>query len=1524
MGTHKQTFENGLNQDINKTFQPPGTYRDLHNGMLISHDGNHFTIESALGNTLSFSIPPRYSANCDFSTTPPTIVYDSLPMPIGFISLVDLNADTLVADKKIVVFSTNSQGNPEANPAQSGGYGEIGVVTINDANVATYTPIYNHASLNFTQYRKIRGLGYPENEKIERVYWTDNFNNGRVLNIKDSYFINMPAPFSTIQNGVQYMVIGGIVLYNGTYYGSGLPNGNVFTYDSANPAPTVIDGNPILNEYILYQSLDFVPGKYLANINFIRFLTGGTLTGGAKQYFYRLGFSNQGYYSAWSPGSYPINVGLKSPGTYYNTVGCGVITANSQKGILLEIDNIDTVFDTIEVACASYDSDKDVITNIQSVFRGTITGSTMQISHYGTEDIADWTVADISTFTASIDRFKDLTTSKNYLLIGNIKERPELTIDTSSVTIGNRFYYLPADNYGNRFSKDNTHDGIGGHGIFPNGGVLNESAGQIGSPQQAQLYQNNDYGVASMSGGYVYGNCTNELQVDGNYVVQGGAGDAIIYNGTTYNSGEVFTVVNGVFDYTVQGNAIVQACIVLNQYNEIISSVTVPKQKIIPILNDFWDYKGGATTQYLRQYMSGETYRFALVFFDKKGNPFFARWIGDHQLPDIETKGGLLKPYLFNNNSTCQSDPEFNMAKFSYRLNGILINGVTIPQSLLSEVSGFSIMRAPRDKQRYAQGLLWQTVSDLDTDANQSYIKPLGGNIISTDWYYSQYILGNGKSNGIVDKIFTFYAPDAVFGDKETNSINPLGSSLELACGLDALGNSAYYVNTGGSSMSPDSQTVKGSLAGYNFAGGIGSKNYLIGNNGYWKSSGIKTTPIQTWVLMKSDDVVSGIHPPSYAFFNGRTAITSSSLGGDYISWDSSSNVLIKTEDDLYLPYSSPQAIYGSGTIKKFTGNAAADLVGSTMKGLCNLYVQKTSLYGGQTPSAIANTPFISTGHYQDLTNIDFSKVPQNSNGDYVFNNIDVFGGDTFLNIVDYCRLFPDQNSHTYGMGSLGKKDAYGAWCYFPCETTLNIALREGNSVTKNFVLPFSGTGIGNASTSVPENLYTNKAYPSEGTQFVYPALPVNFTNASFFAYRVRWAGAKISGEIIDSFRQFLTNNYRDLNGERGQINNLETKDNKVFFWQDNAVGYLPIQERVATSGLEGQDVQLGIGGVVDRFDEINSYFGNQHQNSLCQTEKGFIWFDMQRRALLTMSAGAEIGEISAAKGLQSFFNTVFETQLSNNPIKNTDTPLMGIGITSVFDPKFKMTYITFKNFDASNNKMDFTVGYSHQRECIVGFYDFCPAISHSFNDFVFAANEANSNIKSIQDSTSYSVGNVIFSNNALYVCTNPITTSSPVQFWQLPEYGYITPTPTNPPPANPLFWTKIYASNEVYLSNYGDMAKFFGLVYPLIFEAIINPQTNDAFTVDTLEVKGTNVNSNRVDYSNDNDSATDYLPNRNYRFWDGKWFNNVAVGKMLGRLTDTYLSARFTKNNYVSNPTVSSNENKVIAYIKSVFRERK
>ena len=675
---HTNTFSGGMNKDSSVLLQPDGTYRDARNFQVITHDGNNFTVEDVLGNRLIFTLPKAYDA----------IVANlqDAPMPIGFISFPD----------KLIVFHTN-------NESSSGGYGAIGVLYLNNigqsiasdpqsitigVNTWTfdgYVPLYVHEEMKFSKMYKIEGFAFPENDNFGRVYWTDYFNEPKVLDTLNPIFTTYYAT-ATLVTGTEYMVISGAITHNAIDYGIGLTAGNIFTAVNANY--TVADGQALVIKSFPYQLLAWTPSRSLGNMVFYEYGT-GVKRCGSHMYFYRLGSRSEGYFTSWSYGNYPIHIGVQNdanalispPNPYTDFVGDGSDTTvvASDKSIKIKVSNIDLNFDIIQLACAEYVQSYDVPYAISIVNETTIIGTEMTLEDFGNVNKGNLTIDDVTLFPASILRCKTITTNKNYNIIGNITERIEFDFSKDTVTISSFEYPMPV------------------HG--DDGGTSSSCTNQFGYANVSPTYPwtVNPYPTANTinppAGSIIP--WSNWFVTFGNLTT-----DTVVYDGNNYVTGDIITGVasaagiNAQNTITFTGTASARPAAYLNKYTTS-AGVDTPSANLLR--TGFWDYKDPLIASTHRGYWSHETYRFGFLLYDKKGNPFYVRWIGDYQIPLIADKLGLMRADDF-------------LGENMWSLNPSLINidGLELSQEIIDNISGFSIVRAPRDVRIVAQGLAYQ------------------------------------------------------------------------------------------------------------------------------------------------------------------------------------------------------------------------------------------------------------------------------------------------------------------------------------------------------------------------------------------------------------------------------------------------------------------------------------------------------------------------------------------------------------------------------------------------------------------------------------------------------------------------------------------------------------------------------------------------------------------------------------------------------------------------------------------------
>lgn len=1460
------TFEKGLHQDSPFMLQPDGTYRNMKNGMLISYDGNHYTIEMSNGNRNILTLPSRYSA----STPPfPNLISDDIPMSIGFSSFID----------DLAVFHTNDS-------SDGGGYGEIGLIKFSRGNgdfAATYTPYYHHKGLKFSKKHQIESFSFKENDSIKRTYFTDNNNEPRVFNFGNKIYTNY-INTTSLQVGKQYMVLSGVVEHpagTGTLYGPTKPSilivDNIFTATTTSYANFA--GSVKLIEYFDINLLSWTPNKLLGDITFSSYGTGNKNCG-ASVYFYRLSLSTEGVQSSWSYPSFPISAETDNFASYLtgnkykDTVGGGNNTGlvSSKKSIKVKVDNIDTNFDTIELCCAEYDNINDIPTTISIVNKSLITGTSMIIEDVGNVNLGDVSISDLTLFPASILKVKTLTTDKNYNLIGNLTERDEFDLDLSGVAMS-QFPYRMTE-HGDVANCNNVDTAFD---VSPAIGVNPPAFGCRPDTRWLVTIGNNT--------------------------------DTVFYNGTQYFTGDVIRVSNlsSTISYTNAGA--VRPCTTKNKFTSISTGKRV--EDAIELTTAFWNYKDPAVSSHNLGYWSSERYRFGILFFDKKGNPFYVKYLKDFDFISIPAKGGLLKAATYITSSSSSE------TAFSLNSVGINISALDIPQEIIDKIDGFSIVRAKRDARIITQGLVMQNM--YDSTVGNPRIMPV---TVSPGGYINDFPLYDG--------LYSYICPDDLVSSsspqfKVDKPYGYIGSKMEEACWFD------------GTPLQKSSNPSFIFTKMMGMSTGTGSDIYSP------RTFEITSSEGEGFRRLNEEDALFNVDAP------GRTYINKDSQGN-------SSSVQTQPVTSGCTPASFPISVrtYSSGCKKIIFKsriqhyNSFAEYGNDTQKfnynkiiANCVTGTDKASQYGGQSNSAIAGTLYMSTGHYQKIDaftlantlNGTYASGPYTGQNKYTFNNIEVFGGDCYLSLIDI----------GYGLYNnlQGVGEPLSVGIYFPCECNVNYNLRAGLKISAKSMYPTGVMAYNQGGTAYYEGYSYNKSYSSEGSAILYPGLPTKYAFVSKFESRARFAGKKYLGETIDSFRKFLTADFIDLDSRYGEINNIRSKDNRVLVWQNKAINSVPVLERQLLGATGGASTTIGTGGVIDRFDPITSFYGNQHQFGLTQTEFGFMWFDMRNRALCIMGMTGKIQEISLVMGLQTFFNSEFNegdySVINPTSIYNTsnysmpELPLMGYGITGSYDPKFKMSYLTFKYIKTKLGtgrlkelpSKDFTVGYSHVLNAIVGFYDFTPAIYHNHNDLMLSVNNSKSYVYYGVDmpDTFFKVGDVIKVPSGTdnigegeYVCISPVN---------ITIYPPVVPS-SDPLYPSSVYWLKINSQNQIYIQNFGtDICKFYGKVYNHELELAIKTNKDLAVTPQNIQFKAIGPNWNSVECFTDNQSSSDLNispSSRNYRFIDGAWFSSLPIDKLKGRLTDYYVRIKFTYNNYATNPTTAKNVQKVSQFIKTFF----
>lgn len=1390
----------GEHSDNDPSAQPPNTYREGLNGSIISYGANQFAFESSKGNKISFSLPNHAAGQLQFT-------------PIGGHSFMD----------RLILFSANDAGIGATEPFP----GEVGQVIMTPNGLGTYTALYYHKALRFTRQHsipKIGGtVGKPENSSIVRVYWTENYNPLRSINVADPVYTTYFLTGSLVV-GKQYMVLPGgasnNVIHNAVTYGPGEVAGNVFTAVNANYTnlARVID-------YIAVETLDVVPAFNMNNIRFKHYNTNGNLFSGSYQYFYQLETAD-GALTNWSYVTLPIYVnGPAIPDNtfigYQKYQGANTVT-NSHKSVTITISGVDTNFKKIRVGMIRGTS-FEVYKDPEVFFYDDITGASMDIIHFGNETTTKIKATDLTTAVSVVDLVGSISSTKNIFFAANVGLQGDIDYDPTGATCVTFPYLVPADLTGNITASNDIASGYGIHG-------------------QAQ-YQNIATGNTGISPDLWY-------QVYGT--------GTVTYNAVVYAVGDHFQGIAGTAGFVVSSGAPkVVAVHRIQKYTGV--------YEYFPIEKDYADYKGMITSHYMKSHWREEKYRYGMVLWSTKSQPMAVRFMKDKTFPSqyatTDPDSGAALGY----------DPRLceyyvGSLECSLRLLGARFSGIDFAQiatelgvavaDLPSYIKGFSIVRVPRDAQILAQGIIFPTMGDGTST------RPLSITDIGADFYYT----GAGTYKGRRPNYYSWYSPDFQHNFDGLPNL-ATGDRLKLV---------DYYA--------PTTAAAQGLLA--------------VSNHNYYYKYQVQTNPGAAGTIYSKGALVDLIPEQSAAVGFGGANLVIGGLPGYFENKARTSAASFMADRwgagalGMVLDINFDESLFPLGFGYHITG--------ALHKPLANIVRPKSNLYGGTSDAAKANNQYIFAGHFQPM---DAGFMAHLAGTGGVANNVEVFGGDCYVCMYDSGRICKDTTD-------ANPQVSFGA--VFPIESNINATLRTGRTFGKDRFNHSTEAPDGIDFPNHPESYDYQSVFSNIESQIFFEPKPLGFVSQKRNDKLVIYSLQKTDGEIIDNFKQFKPNNYRYADGQYGSIISIDGNGDRLFYWQQKGFGYMPVGERVSIGAPLGNAIQLGVGGTLERQDEIDTYYGLQHPHSLIKCEEAYAWFDLRRRTMLRFGLGDGVNPYSTVKGKEAFFATFLddvETEASPN-IFDSDQPMVGRGIVSVYDSRFKMGLMTFKyNKTVAGviTERDFTIGFSKKLDKYIGSFSFAPGFWIEHNGHLLSTKIVR---KMIANSTAYNVGDELY-DGGNYICI----------------LAYTSAASAIAPSADGFHWVSGSLIKNLFVSWRGDICKFYGKVHESYISAVIRSPGRDKICIDNVEVEGNETPFTDVYVSNKYQTGQDLnisTTNRNYSYIDGSWRFNLPFTSKGARLSDSFIQIKMRVKNYTGDAiTTSNNLVKRIFSIKSFLRKK-
>ena len=349
------------------------------------------------------------------------------------------------------------------------------------------------------------------------------------------------------------------------------------------------------------------------------------------------------------------------------------------------------------------------------------------------------------------------------------------------------------------------------------------------------------------------------------------------------------------------------------------------------------------------------------------------------------------------------------------------------------------------------------------------------------------------------------------------------------------------------------------------------------------------------------------------------------------IKQEDKGHVLIKshTEPDSSIAYQDPEEV---SKLNSYPGTLLCEITHPAIH------------YSGKDRFSKQYDTYYGFGDYKEIK--DDENVPK---------SIYVFTGDTYTQIYEIEGMykaydFNDDKSSLQSMQTVH---------YIPMESTINQYFDYGMNYrnTSNANLQSEAGEIKGVSTQDRPVHQYNLIYSDNGTSNdIYSPQSV-IQSQNTYSQRICYSQMKTNGELLNNWNIFKPVDYIDVNPVYGELTDMFTVQDTLYFWQNKGFGKLSVNERSLVKDENSNLIQLGQGSVLQRYDYLSTKFGMRDQD-MCKinVDNDIYWFDHRNRCIAAYKA-INAGNGRASMQVIDFTEkTNVKTLMKNCDITNTPT----------------------------------------------------------------------------------------------------------------------------------------------------------------------------------------------------------------------------------------------------------------------------
>lgn len=292
--------------------------------------------------------------------------------------------------------------------------------------------------------------------------------------------------------------------------------------------------------------------------------------------------------------------------------------------------------------------------------------------------------------------------------------------------------------------------------------------------------------------------------------------------------------------------------------------------------------------------------------------------------------------------------------------------------------------------------------------------------------------------------------------------------------------------------------------------------------------------------------------------------------------------------------------------------------------------VKPVTPYGGYTKYAIENSTYIPTGCYESIED-PTQWTARVSN---------VRAGDAYVGIFKY------NAAHLWDDAQYKNVTRMATVYAVPIESDIDLTAQYGHTFSgdgdKAYYIQDKPASFDGYSQTKEAYMY-NTAYNQTPNIMTYSPTVYNEVSNFNWDTRIHNSELKTNGETIDNWLVFKAMNFLDVDSRFGEITYMKLFKDRLLYWQDKAFGIVSSNERTALTDTNNNQIILGNGGILQRFDYLSTVYGMKpNQFVSTQSNHNLYFWDGHEKEILAY--GESLAPLTTVKGLRNYINQHEET----------------------------------------------------------------------------------------------------------------------------------------------------------------------------------------------------------------------------------------------------------------------------------------